>query len=230
MTSASTVTVIQRYLFMRHFRQPFLFILKYVTSVCFFARFLNLFPQMHCDRLTVMTLCEPLQTHLGKVFIVFFFVVVLSFYHLYNTRSKTLHPVTDGDVSCSGLLGLPSGQKYPIENLFEDARQKQAHLVERQSKSLAEALINYKDRYNREPPPGFDKWYHAAISLNASIIDDYDSVMASFEPYWSISARELRARVREVLDPKLIEGKLIGIRVKNHQFYTVNRETGMNRK
>lgn len=134
---------------------------------------------MHCDRLTVMTLCKQLQTHLGKVFIVLFFVVVLSFYHLSNIRSKTFHPVTDGDVSYSGLLGLTSGQKHPIEILFQDARQKQAYLVERQSKSLAEAVINYKDRYRREPPPGFDEWYHAAISLNATIIDDYDSVMAS---------------------------------------------------
>ena len=142
-----------------------------------------------------MTLCKQLQTHLGKVFVVFFFVVVLSFYHLNTIRTKILHPVPDGDVSYSGLLGLTSGQKHPIEILFQDARQKQAHLVERQSKSLAEAVVNYKDRYNREPPPGFDEWYHAAISLNATIIDDYDSVMATFEPYWSISARELRARV-----------------------------------
>ena len=178
-----------------------------------------------------MTLGKQLQTHLGKkVFIVFFFVVVLSFYHLNTKRIKILHPVTHGDVSYSGLLGLTSGQKHPIEILFQDARRKQAHLVERQSKSLAEAVINYKKRYNREPPPGFDEWYHAAISLNATIIDDYDSVMANFEPYWSISARELRARVRQVLDPRLMEGKLIGIRVKNHQFSTVNGETGINRK
>ena len=185
---------------------------------------------MHCNRRKVMTHCKQLQRHLGKVFIVVFFVVVLSFYHLNSIRSKILHPVTGGDVGYSRSLGLTSGQKHPIEILFQDARQKQAHLVERQSKSLAEAVVNYKDRYKREPPPGFDEWYHAAIGLNATIIDDYDSVMATFEPYWSLSARELRARVREVLDPRLMEGKLIGIRVKNHQFSTVNGETGMNRK
>ena len=61
--------------------------------------------------------------------------------------------MTDGDVSYSGLLGLTSGQKHPIEILFQDARQKQAHLVERQSMSLVEAVINSKDRYCRDPHP-----------------------------------------------------------------------------
>lgn len=50
-----------------------------------------------------------------------------------------------------------------------------------------------------------------------------------FEPHWGISARELRARVREALDPRHVEGKMIGIHVKDHQFSTVNEKTGLNR-
>lgn len=102
-------------------------------------------------------------------------------------------------------------------------------MVESQSKSLEEAIATYKKRYHREPPPGFDDWYHLAIESNATVIDEYDSVMAMFEPYWSISARELRARVRELLDPDFIDGKLLGLRVKDHQISSLNDKTGINR-
>ena len=70
---------------------------------------------------------------------------------------------------------------------------------------------------------------HLAIESNATVIDEYNSVMAMFEPYWSTSARELRARVREFLDPDFIDGKLLGIRVKDRPISTLNGKTGVNR-
>ena len=173
---------------------------------------------------------KQLQTHAGKLRFTFLcFVVFLSFYHLHNLPSRTLHPATNKELDVFGSLGPTNGQKHPIEVLVEDARRRYTHMVKNQSKSLTEAIANYKKRYRREPPPGFENWYHVAVQSNATIIDNYDSVMAGFEPYWSISARELRARVREALDPGYMDGKVHGIRVKDHQIQTIHEETAINR-
>ena len=170
-----------------------------------------------------------LQTHSGKLRIFFCLLAFLSFYHLHRPLSTILHPVAHAQLGVYGSLGPTSGQKHPIEILVQDARQQFTHMVNSQSKSLGEAIANYKKRYSREPPPGFDDWYHVAVRLNTTIIDNYDSVMATFEPYWGMSAREIRARVREALDPGNVGGKMLGIRVKDHQLLYLNEGTAINR-
>lgn len=173
---------------------------------------------------------KQLETHAGKLLFTFLcFIVILSFYHLHDLPSRTLHAGTNKDHDVFGSIGPTTGQKHPIEILVKDARRRYTHMVENQSKSLTEAIANYKKRYRREPPPGFEDWYHVAVRLNATIIDNYDSVMASFEPYWSISARELRARVREALDPGYMGGRVLGIRVKDNRIETLHEKTAINR-
>ena len=152
----------------------------------------------------------------------------LSLYCLHGLLSTASDPMlgTDTDMYFGlGSRGPTSGQKHPIELLVENARKRYTQMVDSQPKSLEEAIVNYQKRYKRVPPPGFDDWYHTAVNLNATVIDNYDTVMAAFEPYWGISARELRARVRETLDPKYAGGFLPGIRVQNHQLSTVHEET-----
>ena len=174
-----------------------------------------------------MSAFQQLRTHLGKLFVFLSLIAFLSFYYLHGLPSTTLASVPGPDAHSPSLafLGLTSDQKHPIEVLVEDARRKHAHIVKSQSKSLKQAIANYKKRYHREPPPDFDDWYNTAVRLNATIIDEYNTVMAMFEPYWGISARELRARVREALDPRLLDGKMFGIQVKNHELFTVNEKT-----
>ena len=171
-----------------------------------------------------------LDTHARKLlFTVLCFIVILSFYHLHDLPPRTAHAGTEKDHAVFGSLAPTNGQKHPVEVLVEDARRRYTHMVENQSKSLTEAIASYKKRYRREPPPGFKNWYHVAVRLNATIIDNYDSVMAMFEPYWSISARELRARVREALDPGYMDGNVLGIRVKDNRIETLHEKTAMNR-
>lgn len=158
-----------------------------------------------------MTLFQQLHTHAGKLFIFFCVIAFLSFSHLHGLPSTTLGPMAGGDVG-SLILGSPgstSGRKYPIEFLGEDARRKYTHMVESQSKSLEAAIAGYRMRYNREPSSGSDDWYHVAVRLNATISDEFDTVMAVFEPYRGTSARELGARVREALDLRLVKRKCL---------------------
>ena len=115
----------------------------------------------------------------------------------------------------NGLLGLIGSKKHPIELLVEQAKANHAHMVNRQSKTLGEAVSEYKRRYSREPPPGFDHWYRAAIDANATIIDEYDTVMEAFEPFWSLSGREIRARVQEAIYPPVGGTPIIGVHLRD---------------
>ena len=151
-----------------------------------------------------MNLLPQLRSHAGKLFIFFCVIALLSFYHLVGLPSKTLNPVTDGHVSSPdvGSQGPTSDYKHPIELLVDEARRKYLHMIEGQSKSLEQAIANYKKRYSREPPPGFDDWYHVAVQLNATIIDNYDTIMATFEPYWYVFSESMFPLLSLIMSPE----------------------------
>ena len=120
-----------------------------------------------------------------------------------------------------GLLGLTYGAKHPIELLVEEANAK-FQILERQSTSFREAVTEYKRRYNRDPPQGFDRWYDAAVNSNAIVIDNFDTVMASLEPFWGLSAQELRARVQDLQE--LRESKIVSMSIKNQNLSLSNTQ------
>lgn len=55
-----------------------------------------------------------------------------------------------------------------------------------QSQSLAEAVAEYKRRYKRAPPKGFDRWYAFATKNKVGLIDEYDSIQHSILPFFSL--------------------------------------------
>lgn len=152
----------------------------------------------------------------SKFFIFFGLICFLYLYHVHNSGASfprgfvSLTPSTH-----NGLLSLTSSKKHPIELLVEQAKAKHVKMVDRQSKTLEEAITEYKRRYSRNPPPGFDHWYKAAVEANVPIIDEYDTIMAAFEPFWSISGKELRARVQEAIFPRVGKTPVIGVHLQD---------------
>jgi hypothetical protein len=69
----------------------------------------------------------------------------------------------------------------------------------KQSKSLSEAIAEYRNRYKIPPPPNFDKWYEFAVSKNVQLIDEYDTIYHSLLPFWALEPATIRARARESL-------------------------------
>ncbi|KAH8729141.1 hypothetical protein GQ44DRAFT_674822 [Phaeosphaeriaceae sp. PMI808] len=90
---------------------------------------------------------------------------------------------------------------HPIATLIElaavqhDTWESQAH----RSKSLAEAVVQYRHRYKRDPPPQFDKWYQFAVARNSIVIDDYDNIEQDLAPFSSFNPDDLRLRTVTVL-------------------------------
>lgn len=87
---------------------------------------------------------------------------------------------------------------HPIPKLMADARNEFDQKLKKQSKSLPEAVAEYKKRYGRNPPKGFDEWYAFAKENNAVIIDEYDQLDRDLKPFWLFSGQELRRRCVQV--------------------------------
>jgi beta-1,2-xylosyltransferase len=61
---------------------------------------------------------------------------------------------------------------HPILGLLVEGERKWADLVDRQSRSLEEAVVEYKKRYGRNPPKGFDDWWSFAQGAQVWLPDE----------------------------------------------------------
>ncbi|KAF1945045.1 hypothetical protein EJ02DRAFT_419835 [Clathrospora elynae] len=95
-------------------------------------------------------------------------------------------------------LRLGQSSRHPIEELFMKARDDFALVVNRQSKTLQAAEEEYRRRYLREPPPGFNKWFTYAQSKNSVLIDDFDMINDNLKPFWNVTSQRLLEGVDHV--------------------------------
>ncbi|EGO01338.1 glycosyltransferase family 90 protein [Serpula lacrymans var. lacrymans S7.3] len=79
-----------------------------------------------------------------------------------------------------------------------EAEEKFRNLLSRQSKSLEHAVAEYKRRYNRNPPKGFDDWWAFAKQHNVKLVDEYDGLVEDLAPFWNLTGQELRRRALQV--------------------------------
>lgn len=68
------------------------------------------------------------------------------------------HPIVDG---C--LVVDPSSTMHPLHQLIRDARKRWTDKLTGQSRTLKDAVTEYRRRYGRAPPVGFDKWWHYVV-------------------------------------------------------------------
>ncbi|KAJ6536921.1 glycosyl transferase family 90-domain-containing protein [Mycena capillaripes] len=95
-----------------------------------------------------------------------------------------------------------------------------AALFATQSKNVRQARARYILKNNREPPPGFDEWFHFARAKKC-LIDDYDRIHKDFEPFHRLAAenhtyfRDMINAGREMLRPDSRPGGITNIIVKD---------------
>lgn len=88
--------------------------------------------------------------------------------------------------------------QHPIPGLMDDAERAYKNKLGRQSKTLKAAVVEYKRRYRRSPPKGFDLWYQFAKENNFKMMDEWDSLVGDLEPFWVLPPEELRRRTQQV--------------------------------
>lgn len=95
----------------------------------------------------------------------------------------------------------PVANYHPIDMLtYQAAKQHETYLkLAHSSDDLKAAVTNYHQRYNRSPPPGFAQWYEYAVTRNATIIDDFDSINRDVLPFWALPPAEIRQRTWDAI-------------------------------
>ena len=68
-------------------------------------------------------------------------------------------PLAKHILTPDGLLHVNPDGPHPIFQLIRDAEAAWEAKRARASKTLGDAVLEYKRRYRRAPPLGFDKWY-----------------------------------------------------------------------
>ena len=77
-------------------------------------------------------------------------------------------------------------------------------MLAKQSTTLSEAVEEYKRRYKRAPPVGFDVWWQFCEENNVKLPDEYDTIMEDLEVFHALSPDVMRARVEELAgDPPM---------------------------
>ncbi|KAL0579315.1 hypothetical protein V5O48_002713 [Marasmius crinis-equi] len=98
----------------------------------------------------------------------------------------------------NGFLEVNPAGGHPILELLERAEKEWKEKLARASKSLDEAVREYKRRYKRDPPKGFDKWWDYVEKHHVQLPDEYDQIHEDLQPFWGISPPELLEIQREL--------------------------------
>ena len=146
------------------------------------------------------------RTFGGKRSLLFIGIVLTCFMQagLYAGRRSSQISYRDGDqwMSIEPFSSFSNSRPvihdHPIPRLMANAENDFRDLLSRQSSSLRKAVTEYKKRYNRDPPKGFDDWWTFAMENNVKIIDEYDGLMDDLAPFWEMSGNEFRLRAEEV--------------------------------
>ncbi|KAL9624025.1 MAG: hypothetical protein Q9160_001778 [Pyrenula sp. 1 TL-2023] len=104
---------------------------------------------------------------------------------------------------------------HPIDMLIYQAKAQHEDYAEfvTQSRSLGDADAQYRRRYTRNPPPGFNDWYKYAIDRNSTIIDQFDQIYEDVLPFWSLNPTDIRRLTTELIsDPW---NDVAGIKIRN---------------
>ena len=87
-------------------------------------------------------------------------------WHDYQVATNPNRPLTEAEIEAraqhtfhpNGLLLVNPRGRHPISVLIERAEKRWKDKVARQSRTLSQAVSEYKRRYRRNPPKGFDDW------------------------------------------------------------------------
>ena len=85
-------------------------------------------------------------------------------------------------------------KEHPIPKLMADAETKFRERLSRQSKTLAQAVAEYRKRFKRDPPRGFDDWWRFVQDNDVLMVDEYSAITEDLEPFWDLSPEEFRLR------------------------------------
>ena len=136
---------------------------------------------------------------------IFFIVAVFAVFMQAGlwTARKTAHEVFPDNTlipQTPSLMALVKGnarrtiKEHPIPKLMAEAETKFRNLLARQSKTLPQAVAEYRRRFGRDPPKGFDDWWKFIQDNGVLMVDEYNAIAEDLEPFWDLDPIEFKMR------------------------------------
>ncbi|CAI9636886.1 glycosyltransferase family 90 protein [Alternaria burnsii] len=135
---------------------------------------------------------------------------------------QTYRPVADGVVTNIpfyppekplGPMPIDTSKGHPAAQLIDAAEADFQSTLNRQSKSLTDAIREYRRRNGIPPPPHFDKWYEFATRNGVVMIDEYDTINEMLLPFWALKPSTIRSRIANALGHE--DSSLLAIAVRH---------------
>ncbi|KAL8854862.1 MAG: hypothetical protein Q9221_000368 [Calogaya cf. arnoldii] len=124
-------------------------------------------------------------------------------------RSPVIKTTTTSEPA---IIPTSDDTSHPIHQLITKAENDFESLKSRQSKTLSEAVTEYRRRYRISPPPNFDQWFQLAKERNVQLIDEYDTVYHALLPFWALDPSVIRKRAREALG---FDNAFVGVLIRD---------------
>ncbi|GAA5854421.1 hypothetical protein JCM8547_001815 [Rhodosporidiobolus lusitaniae] len=109
--------------------------------------------------------------------------------HLF-VRPSALFPSSDSSpfttLEAARLPPQAHTMRHPIYDLMQNATKQWEAKLERQSKTLEQAVREYKRRQGRRPPKGFDDWFRFAQENDVILIDEFDQTFTDVLPFYAL--------------------------------------------
>jgi hypothetical protein len=101
---------------------------------------------------------------------------------------------------------------HPIMQLINNSSTLLESRLSKQSKTLSEAVEEYKRRYGMRPPPNFDMWFKFAQNRGVKLIDEFDTIYHSLLPFWALPPKVVRQRAKEAIG---FDNALLSLLIRN---------------
>ncbi|KAK4054449.1 hypothetical protein OIV83_000943 [Microbotryomycetes sp. JL201] len=114
--------------------------------------------------------------------------------HLF-LHSSSLDPTSVTSPIPAELARLaPKNVRHPILDLMANATAQWEAKLARQSRTLDEAVAEYKRRHGRKPPAGFDQWFKFAQDNKVVLIDEFDQTLNDVLPFYALPPETIHNR------------------------------------
>ncbi|KAG8783991.1 capsule-associated protein CAP1 [Serendipita sp. 398] len=176
-----------------------------------------------------LTLIEAIKANRNRLFVLFLVFLFIAGVAKVSPDSTSLaNPlpyINKWIPDAAYFLGLRPRRTliiHPIPKLMTEAQATYKNLLGRQSKTLSQATKEYRTRYGRDPPKGFNEWVSFVKANKVKMVDEYDQLIRDLEPFWQLSGEELRRRADQVGHLPSIDF----VRLRQGKAVTLNIEKG----
>ncbi|KZM24826.1 hypothetical protein ST47_g4049 [Ascochyta rabiei] len=139
-------------------------------------------------------------------------------YHKFSPKVPSTFKILPSATSL-GSIPVDLAQGHPAAQLINAAETEFQHTLQRQSKSLDQAVREYRRRNGISPPPHFDKWFEFAQRRNVVMIDEFDMINQMLLPFWALKPETIRSRIKNAIGHE--DSAMIAVAIRNGEVVSI---------